>query len=253
MGGLSHYMEEDGLATTQISLVRLHSEIIRPPRALWVPFELGRPFGPPGMADFQTRVLVSVLSLLEKENGPVLADFDEDAPLVAAAEPDGWACPLPPMEREPDEDPEKDLRSRFLGEMASLASWYSAGVRQRGKTAVGASGIAVEDLGGFVAGFLGEDIPVSPKTDVDPFWMLKLAAEDLKAYYLEAATAQPGCADPGGDSWFRWFYNETDAGRVLWALRERLAGLSDPQAQLVGAFLLVPVSETARKSRRKRK
>ena len=62
MGGLAHYFESCGLATTQISLIRQHSEQIKPPRALWVPFELGRPLGVPGDPGFQARVLVSALT-----------------------------------------------------------------------------------------------------------------------------------------------------------------------------------------------
>ena len=54
---MAHYIEEEGLATTQISLVRLHTEKIKPPRALWVPYELGRPLGQPNDPEFQKRVL----------------------------------------------------------------------------------------------------------------------------------------------------------------------------------------------------
>lgn len=80
MGVLGHSIEEAGIATTQISLIREHTEAIKPPRALWVPFELGRPFGMPGDADFQKRVLRRVLALLEAESGPVLEDYPEEAP-----------------------------------------------------------------------------------------------------------------------------------------------------------------------------
>ena len=73
-------MEEEGLPTTQISLVREHTEKIKPPRALWVPFELGRPLGPPNDAAFQKRVLIAALKLLEASGGPVLEDYPEDAP-----------------------------------------------------------------------------------------------------------------------------------------------------------------------------
>ena len=61
MGALGHYLESEGLATAGLSLVRLHSEKIRPPRALWVPFELGRPLGVPNDAAFQTRVLRALI------------------------------------------------------------------------------------------------------------------------------------------------------------------------------------------------
>ena len=74
MGALGHYLEDAGIATAGISLIRLHSEKIRPPRALWVPFELGRPLGVPNDPAFQTRVLQAVLDLVRAESGPVLVD-----------------------------------------------------------------------------------------------------------------------------------------------------------------------------------
>ena len=76
MGALGHYLEAEGLATTQISLIREHTASIRPPRALWVPFMLGRPLGDPGEAEGQRSVLNAVLSLLERAEGPVLEDHE---------------------------------------------------------------------------------------------------------------------------------------------------------------------------------
>ena len=72
MSALGHYLEEEGLATVSISLIRPQTENTRPPRALWVPFELGRPFGPPTDPVFQRRVLLTALRLLERTDGPVL-------------------------------------------------------------------------------------------------------------------------------------------------------------------------------------
>ena len=48
---------------------------MKPPRALAVPFELGRPFGAPNEVEFQRKVLHNCLELLERESGPVLEDF----------------------------------------------------------------------------------------------------------------------------------------------------------------------------------
>ena len=81
MGALGHYLEEEGIATVGISLIRPQTENTKPPRALWVPFELGRPFGPPSDATFQKRVILAALHLLERERGPVvIEDFPEDDP-----------------------------------------------------------------------------------------------------------------------------------------------------------------------------
>lgn len=77
MGGLGHYLEDEGIPTTQISLIREHTAAMRPPRALWVPFDLGRPLGVPGDAALQRRVILAALGLLEAERGPVLRDFQE--------------------------------------------------------------------------------------------------------------------------------------------------------------------------------
>ncbi len=79
MGGLAHYLEDEGIPTTQISLIREDTQQIRPPRALWVPFELGNPLGAPDQPELQTRVLRAVLGLLERETGPVLANWQEKA------------------------------------------------------------------------------------------------------------------------------------------------------------------------------
>ena len=90
MSVLAHYFEGDGLQTTLISLIREHTEQVRPPRALWVPFDFGRPLGIPGDADFQRRVVLAALSLLDANEGPVLVDYPEEAPL--AGEQTGWAA-----------------------------------------------------------------------------------------------------------------------------------------------------------------
>ena len=72
MSAVGHYLEQAGIATVQISLVREHTAALNAPRALWVPFMLGRPFGAPGDSAFQRRVLVSALQLLTRSDGPVL-------------------------------------------------------------------------------------------------------------------------------------------------------------------------------------
>ena len=98
MGGLGHYFESDGLATTQVSLVREHTVKMKPPRALWVPFEHGRPLGAPNDPAFQRRVVLVVLGLLASRDGsgPLLVDFPDDAPAAVSDddESSGWVCPI---------------------------------------------------------------------------------------------------------------------------------------------------------------
>ena len=40
MSALGHYLEEEGIATVAVVLIRPQAEKTKPPRALWVPFEL---------------------------------------------------------------------------------------------------------------------------------------------------------------------------------------------------------------------
>lgn len=214
MSVLAHYFEGDGLATTLISLIREHTEQVRPPRALWVPFDFGRPLGIPGDADFQRRVVLAALALLDAGQGPVLADYPEEAPLVD--EETGWACPInlkPPAEV----DDRGALLIALDDELAKLAPWYDRAVDKQGGTTVGASAIAIEDIPAFITAFLDGETPANPRPETPLVDMLAFACDDLRAYYLEAVSAQPGRAV--GAETVDWFWAETTAARVLWALR----------------------------------
>jgi hypothetical protein len=216
VGALGHYLEQEGLATAGISLIRPHTEAIRPPRALWVPFELGRPLGAPDDAAFQHRVLTSLLALLEAERGPVLADFPDDAPGQSAAEAGtAWACPVS-FDRPAGET---TLGQAVRGEIGRLLPWYDLARERRGRSTFGAAGLTIEDVAGFLIGWAEGAAPASPRVDLSPARMLKLAAEELKAFYMEAATAQPG-SRPGGQALADWFWGETSAARLLLKLRE---------------------------------
>jgi hypothetical protein len=55
VSALAHYLQEEAVPAVTISLIRLHTEKVRRPRALWVPFELGRPLGAPRNEAFGRR------------------------------------------------------------------------------------------------------------------------------------------------------------------------------------------------------
>ncbi len=215
MGALAHYLEAEGIPTTQISLIREHTEIIRPPRALWVPFELGRPLGVPEDPAFQRRVLRAVLDLLDASEGPVLAEFPEEAP-KAGSDPDqalvGWACPVSFASPSGVETDQEKLQAAFKREVAELRPWYEMGFRSRGQE----FSLAVA---------------------------LRLAAQDLKAFYFEAATARPGSVMPGSGEFNGWFFRETAAGRVLHTVKERCLSEGDKALRMTGAMLLIPLGQ----------
>ncbi|MDP6389930.1 MAG: hypothetical protein QF654_08575 [Alphaproteobacteria bacterium] len=242
MSALGHYLEEEGLATTQISLVRPHTEKIRPPRALWVPFELGRPIGAPGHPEFQKKVMRAALALLERDAGPVLEDFPEDAPADAgpSAEGEGWVCPValgapPGLDAEPG-----SLAAALAREIHQLTPWYDLGREARGgRTTFGLAGLGIEAVGGFVTSFLDGERPDNPRPEIELGDVLKLAIEDLKNYYFEASNAQPG-KTAGNAELQEWFWNETTAGEMLRVLHPVIMESDDSRIRLLGEKALIP-------------
>jgi hypothetical protein len=73
---LAAVIEQRGIPTACIILLREIAEKVRPPRALAVPFPHGYPLGAPHDAEKQRDVIVAALRLLEREGPPpLLADY----------------------------------------------------------------------------------------------------------------------------------------------------------------------------------
>ncbi len=226
------------MATTQISLIRDHTERIQPPRALWVPFELGRPVGAPEQPDFQTRVVRTALGLLERELGPVLEDFPDDEPVGNTPEMP-LACPVSFAAEVAELDAQGQLLTAFQAEVDGLRNWYDVAVEQRGRTTADTTGMAPEAVADFIATFARGEEPENPLSEGSLGTVLKMASEDLKAYYNESVTAQPGRASDS-ISLANWFWGETAAARVLNEVRKHCLSREDREYKLLGTTLLVP-------------
>lgn len=226
--------------------MREHTAGLRPPRFLWVPFELGRPFGAPGDPAFQTKVLRAALSLLEREDGPViLEDFPEDAPAPTEEEMAGWVCPVNLPKPEAAEEPA--MLADVLREIDSLAPWYEFGREARGgRSTFGVSGLAIEDAARFLHGFF-DGLPENPVPGVPLGEALRLAAEDVRSWYQEAATARPGAAATS-KALADWFWGETAAGRLLLALRPVCAESADSGVRTTADTQVVPRAQRHREA-----
>ena len=246
MSGLAHYLEEEGLSTVIISLIRVHTETMNPPRALWVPFELGRPFGLPGDPAFQHKVMAAALELFAAPSGPVIADFPLDAPPPGPEELEGWACPVDFGSVVVELDETQRLKDSLLAEIAQLSTWYDLAHKERGRTTMGASGLEPAVIAEFLSAFLDGGWPQSPREDIEVPWMVKLASEDLKAYYLEAATAKPG-APKFSAPLNEWFWGSTTAAKLFLRLQKLFADSEDENMRLLGGLLMIPAAQAHRK------
>jgi hypothetical protein len=123
-------------------------------------------------------------------------------------------------------------------ELRRLEPWYELSVERRGRTTVGASGLDAGGAARLVARFLDEGIEPQTSASTSRARALKLAVEDLRAYYMEAVTAQPG--DHPAEAVNRWFWEETAAGEMMLALSRALETDPDPEARGFARAALVP-------------
>jgi hypothetical protein len=236
VSALAHYLEEEGLSTVAISLIRPQSENTKPPRALWVPFELGRPFGPPGDPEFQRRVILAALNMLERDDGPVIIeDFLDDDP---RAQPDpGWRPPATPAI--PARGSAEAIAAGLEDEIAQLRDAHQRWVARHSRTGVGLCGLSIVECGRYVADWLRGTPPPSPREAFSAPLMLRFAVDDVKAYYLEAAA---GPHSPSSRQITDWFWNGTTAGVAIHALREACLESEDDRLKLIAGNFLVPAA-----------
>ncbi|MFM9939569.1 MAG: hypothetical protein ACKVP7_08745 [Hyphomicrobiaceae bacterium] len=212
---------------------------------MWVPYELGRPLGAPNDKTRQTSVLRALIALFEAPSGPVLEDFPDDGKTAAAPEDlSGMACPIT-FKRGADDT---SLAAEVRGEIAQLQPWYDLARERRGRTTFGAAGLEIEDLVELLIAWADGTPPTSPAASLAPENQLKLAVEDLKAFYLEAANAQPtpGASPLSSAELGDWLWRETAGGRLLVAVHRACIASAHPAWRVVGANFIVPRSQWTR-------
>lgn len=231
MSALAHYLEEEGIAAVAIALIRPQAEHTRPPRALWVPFELGRPIGPPSDPAFQKRVILAALGLLEvKPQASLIVDFPDDdprempdpnwRPLIAAAAIAGDGAALV---------------EALVAELRALASAYAQSCTQRLRSTVGLSGLPPAECGEYIASWLRGDAPASPVEDMSPALALRFAIDDLKAFALEAGISR---GKPSSKQLGDWLWHDTALGAALQVLRRQCLSGDDERLKAVAAFFV---------------
>ena len=217
---LARAIEETGLPTVAIVLVKEHAQRVKPPRALWTPFPFGFALGKPDDPAFQHKVIAGALALLQESAAPVLAEFPEDAsapPLLLQAS----AAQADAANRHTDP----------ADEVTALRGYYERWVDEHdGRTMVGLSGVPQRRFRGLVRYLQAFAAGENPSDDLAPEGMasprfVRLAADDMKAFFLEARMSQR--PDERDNDLQRWLWSETAMGSLLASVAERLVAQGD--------------------------
>ena len=237
MGAVSHYLEAEGIPTTGITLIREQTEQMGCPRFLWVPFELGRPFGAPHQPGVQGRVLRSALELFDRDDGPnILIDFPEDAPPAESGA--SWSCPVSYATTAPSDhsDASDDgLAARVKAEVALLQPWNeSVSASTDLLAASGRTVIAIVDLLDRLA---TDDGSAAAVTD-DFAQSLRLACDDIHSWYIDASLGQPGHASSAARN--DWFWSDTAVAHLIGAVASTLVDADDFETKMLARRAMVP-------------
>jgi len=135
----------------------------------------------------------------------------------------------------------EQLLSAFKREVAEFRSWYDLGLEKRGYSAVAYFGpeAAVQLLSEFV---LGEPLKF-PENISSTAVALRLAVQDLKAFYFESAMSRPNSVLPETSEFNHWFWEKSVAGKVIKLIKETCLTSTDKQLRMTGGMLLVPLDQ----------
>lgn len=189
-------------------------------------------------------MLTAALSLLEAESGPVLVDFTEDAPR-SAHDMGPLACPVnfaPRFEEITDMD---RVVAAFVQEAAQLRNWYDLAVEKRQRTTFSGAFASPEKTVAVITDTLKGKTPDLDGWEGSLAAALRMAGTDIKAFYLEAVTAQPG-QPTNSASLNDWFWGETAAARAINELKRLCLQSEDPEMRVLGQVHLVPRTQAYR-------
>ena len=126
-----------------------------------------------------------------------------------------------------------------------MRAWYDLASEKKKRTAIGVTGFSPEETAEFLSAFVNGDVTKEKMINTPLSDSIRMAAEDLKAYYFEAVSAQPG-QPTDSLSLANWFWGETVAALVINSIRKICIEDRDKNMELLGTLLLVPRSQLYR-------
>ncbi len=188
-------------------------------------------------------MLRAVLSLLERTDGPILEDFDEEPPASEMSDEnmEGWTCPVNFGDGEQAVDADTDLAGALAQEMAQLQSWYDLAVEKNGKTTLGISETPLDSLTVYLLCFADDLNTPLFRDDLPRFQNLKLAIDEHKAFYFEAGAAKPG--NPSDTDLANWFYSDSVIGKLLLKINAACMASDDEVLRHMSDRRIIPVQQ----------
>ncbi len=169
---------------------------------------------------------------------PVDADKSSDT-----SEP--LACPVNFQTRRDSGSTTDTILEGLQGELSTMQIWYDLACEKSARTAAGISGLAVQQIKDLFTNFISGKIDTEDSNGQKISDLLRLASEDLKAYYFKAVSAQPGqstdvtvLAD--------WFWGDTYAALCINEVRKICLTREANDMMLAGKLLLIPRNQMHR-------
>jgi hypothetical protein len=122
--------------------------------------------------------------------------------------------------------------------------WYDTLSKSK-RTTTGVSGLLPEEASAFISAFVDRKEPDKMIENYSLPDSLRMAAEDIKAFYFEGILAQPG-QPTDSQSLADWFWGETYAALVINEVRKISLKEGSDMMKLLGMLLLVPRSQMHR-------
>ncbi len=206
--------------------MREHTEKVKPPRALFVPFPLGLPVGHPGNVAEQQRVLDLAFSMLDAPSGPVLLVLADDAPDEGGS----------PLQASSIELTSEAQAADFATEVTLMRRYWEQHFARTGRTGVGLSTIPPQRFRGvvrFLESYLGDsqaDLDERP-ADMPVPQFIRACVEDLRVMYVEARLQTH--PEESSDDRARWLLGATALGVMLRRLRDVMDASTDPNVKAI--------------------
>ena len=193
------------------------AERMKVPRALHTAFPVGRSLGKPGDKQFQHEVLRAAFSLLNESNGPVIREFPYS---ISSTGGEPLVCSLPPR-MDTDLHPNGGSAVLLTGAVIGLVQGQGF-VNSRMQISAGQVPEALERFVRIVDGEHWDEVGF-------PAGSMYGTVHDIRAYYEElACELAEGPIEPWATE--EWFYDGTEAGRLILEARRAMRDREADQA-----------------------